>query len=186
MDVLDRVCTPGGWQSSHYSVCGAKACKIGIQDPESKEWIWKSDGSGDTNIEAEKGGFSGAFKRAGVVWGIGRYLYDMKNVWVPYDSKKKKFTGDPWRFADNPWVGPLAKMALTDAVVLLRETMNNASNVDDLDFVVGSDDAKKIRKQLKLDDNNILVGTDDYEGLNALYWRLKKELTEKSEFERPE
>ena len=38
-------------------------------------WISKSDGAGDTNIEGEKGGISDSFKRACVAWGIARYLY---------------------------------------------------------------------------------------------------------------
>ncbi len=39
------------------------------------EWVTKSDGAGDTNIEAEKGGISDALKRAAQKFGIGRYLY---------------------------------------------------------------------------------------------------------------
>ena len=39
------------------------------------EWIWKSDGAGETSIEGEKGGFSDAFKRAGVHFGYARELY---------------------------------------------------------------------------------------------------------------
>ena len=39
------------------------------------EWIGKSDGADDSNIEAAKGGLSAALKRAAVQWGIARYLY---------------------------------------------------------------------------------------------------------------
>ena len=39
-------------------------------------WVSKSDGAEETNIEATKGGISDSFKRAGVMWGIGRYLYN--------------------------------------------------------------------------------------------------------------
>lgn len=191
MDILDRVCGPGNWQSEDYGVGTAKACKIGIKDPESGEWIWKSDGSGDTDIEADKGGFSGAFKRAAVKWGIARYLYDMKNVWVPCalhtkgrrEGKFKEFIGDPWKFVNNAWVGPLNKGELTKAVIELREAMNNASDVDDLGIVSNSPETKKLIKQLELDDRKILVGGDDIEGLFSLNGRLKKQLTEQSEFE---
>lgn len=41
------------------------------------DWLTKWDGSDDTNIEATKGGLSGAMKRAAVQWGIGRYLYSL-------------------------------------------------------------------------------------------------------------
>tara|TARA_R110000851_G_scaffold284617_1_gene438177 strand:- start:1290 stop:1529 length:240 start_codon:yes stop_codon:yes gene_type:complete len=39
------------------------------------EWVWKSDGAGETSIEGEKGGFSDAFKRAAVHFGYARELY---------------------------------------------------------------------------------------------------------------
>lgn len=97
-DRLDEVCGPQNWQCKHYDANGKMACSIGIRI--NGEWIWKSDGAGDTDIEAEKGAFSGAMKRAAVLWGIGRYLYDMKAVWVPCETgpngKFKRFTKDPW------------------------------------------------------------------------------------------
>ena len=64
------------------------------------EWIWRSDGAGDTNFEADKGALSDSLKRAGVSWGIGRYLYDLKNTYVPVAvtpaGKFKEFLTDPW------------------------------------------------------------------------------------------
>lgn len=48
-------------------------CNIGVKIGE--EWIWRSDGAGESNIEAEKGMYSDAFKRAAVRFGIGEYLY---------------------------------------------------------------------------------------------------------------
>lgn len=47
--------------------------KVGILF--SDGWVVKEDGAEGTDIEAIKGGFSDAFKRACVTWGIGRYLY---------------------------------------------------------------------------------------------------------------
>lgn len=41
------------------------------------EWIEKFDGADETNFENFKGGISNAMKRAGVEWGIGRYLYKL-------------------------------------------------------------------------------------------------------------
>lgn len=46
------------------------------------EWVTKADGAGDSDVEAEKGAISDALKRAAVKWGIGRYLYDLGNIWV--------------------------------------------------------------------------------------------------------
>jgi hypothetical protein len=101
MERLDSVCTPVNWQSEHFDAGNGKlGCRIGIFVD--GLWIWKSDGAGDTDFEAEKGAFSSALKRAAVSWGIGRYLYDIGNVWVPCEAtegerpKFKKFTEDPW------------------------------------------------------------------------------------------
>lgn len=107
MDLLDSVCTPPNWQSEHFDAGNGKlGCRIGILIDD--QWVWKSDGAGDTDVEAEKGAFSGALKRAGVSWGIGRYLYDLGNVWVPCEAtdsqgkpKFKKFTDDPWNHVRN-------------------------------------------------------------------------------------
>ena len=80
MDRLDAVCGPSGWQN-RYVLNGTKTvCEIGIKCGD--EWVWKSDGAGDSDIEAEKGALSDAFKRAAVRWGIGRYLYNLKSPWV--------------------------------------------------------------------------------------------------------
>lgn len=85
MDRLDSVCGPDGWQN-RYPHAGVKTCcEIGIKVND--EWIWKADGAGDTNVEANKGAFSDAFKRAAVKWGIGRYLYDVKSPWVELEPR---------------------------------------------------------------------------------------------------
>lgn len=61
-------------------------CSIGIKIGE--EWVWKTDGGTETDIESEKGELSDSFKRAGVKWGIGRFLYDMDIKFV--DSNEAK------------------------------------------------------------------------------------------------
>lgn len=102
MDRLDSVCGIGGWQDSYVeTVKGRIICTISILVD--GEWVRKSDGAGDTQVEAEKGAISDAFKRAAVKWGIGRYLYDIEAPWVPCESTErggkryfKKFTKSPW------------------------------------------------------------------------------------------
>lgn len=42
-------------------------------------WISKQDVAPKTDIEPLKGGASGALKRAGALWGIGRYLYHLES-----------------------------------------------------------------------------------------------------------
>ena len=106
MERLDDVCGPQNWQALYPHANGKTSCKIGIlvsgqgefanMNP---EWVFKENGCGDSDIEAEKGAFSDAFKRAAVLWGIGRYLYDVPNIWFEIDEYKKfKNPNDP-RFA---------------------------------------------------------------------------------------
>ncbi len=89
MDRLDEVCGPAGWQDTYPHAGQKTVCNIGIKCGD--EWVWKSDGAGDTQMEEEKGALSDAFKRAGVRWGIGRYLYSLPNIWVEIEPAGKSF-----------------------------------------------------------------------------------------------
>ena len=73
-DRLDEVVGQALWQNRYTCVNGVTVCEIGLKVD--GEWAWKADGAPETTIEAEKGALSDAFKRAGVKWGIARYLYD--------------------------------------------------------------------------------------------------------------
>jgi hypothetical protein len=85
---LDEVCGPDGWSDSYTETGkGRLICTIAIKC--GGEWISKSDGAGDTDVEGEKGAISDAFKRAAVKWGVGRYLYDMDAVWAECDSYER-------------------------------------------------------------------------------------------------
>lgn len=104
MQRLDDVCGPAGWQCRYSHADMSKTiCEIGIivdgigeYQNLNPQWIWKSNGAGDTAVEADKGAISDAFKRAGVMWGIGRYLYDIKAPYVSiYGS------GNHWSIADH-------------------------------------------------------------------------------------
>lgn len=76
MDRLDQVLGPENWQDKYRKEGEAFICSLGIRVD--GEWIWKEDGADETDIEAIKGGVSGSFKRVAVKFGIGRYLYDLK------------------------------------------------------------------------------------------------------------
>jgi hypothetical protein len=99
MERLDAVCGPGEWQCAYPHANGKTVCAIGIRvwlpDPEKQldtpQWVWKSDGAGDSDIEAEKGALSDAFKRAAVRWGIGRYLYEVDSPWVAIEPMGKSY-----------------------------------------------------------------------------------------------
>ena len=57
-------------------------CGISIRLEGDSEWVTKWDGSDESNMDATKGGLSGAMKRAGYQLGIGRYLYNLDASWV--------------------------------------------------------------------------------------------------------
>ena len=88
---LDEVLTPARWQCRYpWSDTKRLVCEIGVYT-DTTAWIWKSNGAGDTDVEAEKGAFSDAFKRAAVLWGIGQYLYDLPNTWVKLEKRGKSW-----------------------------------------------------------------------------------------------
>jgi hypothetical protein len=106
MDRLDLVCGPGGWQNRYSHVGGVTVCEIGIRvgsetlQADAKghpvflvpeRWIWKADGAGATDVEAEKGALSDAFKRAAVRFGIGRYLYSLPSPWVALEPAGRSY-----------------------------------------------------------------------------------------------
>jgi hypothetical protein len=101
MDVLDRAVGPSNWQDSYRAgASGGVICRLEVRFD--GEWIAKEDGAENTNVEAIKGGISDAFKRAGVKWGIGRYLYDVPATWVNLKNEYGDF--DPPRLP--PWALP--------------------------------------------------------------------------------
>ena len=103
MERLDEVCGMAGWQDKYDWSDGKKmCCSIGIKIE--GEWVYKSNGAGETDFEGEKGAFSDAFKRAAVLWGIGRYLYDVKAPWMPIKAVGRSFV-----FTDES-LAKLAKM----------------------------------------------------------------------------
>jgi len=79
MDLLDEVVGPQNWQDRYEQVDGSLFCHLSIRIGEF-EWITKSDCGMPSNMEAEKGEASDAFKRAAVKWGVGRFLYSLGTV----------------------------------------------------------------------------------------------------------
>lgn len=117
MQRLDDVCGAGSWRNEYrHEPNGAVLCGLSIlvNHPDgSYEWVTKWDGAEQTDIEAVKGGLSGAMKRAGVQWGIGRYLYDLEEGFAKvhdggkhYATTKDKvpFNWDPPTLP--PWALP--------------------------------------------------------------------------------
>jgi hypothetical protein len=84
-DKLDEVCGHL-WQSRYSEHKGNLFCSIGIKIGD--EWIWRSDCGTESNVEKQKGEASDAFKRAAVMWGIGRFLYNQEIIRL--DTMKNK------------------------------------------------------------------------------------------------
>lgn len=143
MNRLDDVIGPANWKDRYIDSGKRTYCTISIRasvfDELNTGWVSKSDAAGDSEVEAEKGAVSDAFKRAAVKWGIGRYLYDMPAPWVPCESydiggKKKfsKFTEDPWKYVKNAPDPAAPKRALYIAV---EKELNATKDADEVDNV---------------------------------------------------
>lgn len=134
-DRLDEVCA-GLWNCDFKEVNGRIVCNLTIGK------ITRSDGAGDTDFEAEKGGLSDAFKRAAVMFGVGRYLYNAKNfnTWVEYGKDDNDYTivekakevlkpvaqqlGIPVQTYEY-WLG---RIDWADDMILLKGVVKNARN----------------------------------------------------------
>ncbi|PFV83422.1 hypothetical protein COL05_08325 [Bacillus sp. AFS059628] len=104
-DRFDEVFGIDKWQVS-YEKWGEKATKCTISVFLNERWISKEDGSEESDYNAVKGGFSNSLKRAAVLWGVGRYLYNIKphkvelttnskgknDIYVSYQKKGYYFT----------------------------------------------------------------------------------------------
>ncbi len=95
---FDDVCGPGDWRNEFApGPDGGVLCGISIRIDRGDgtgEWVTKWDGADNSQVEAVKGGLSGAMKRAAVQWGVGRYLYELPATWVRLDERG--------RFAEAP------------------------------------------------------------------------------------
>lgn len=79
---LDEVVGPDRWSDRYTPIDGGFLCELSIRVGNGS-WVTKSDAADKTDIEAIKGGVSGALKRAAVKWGIGRYLYGVDSRYHP-------------------------------------------------------------------------------------------------------
>ena len=73
MQRLDEVFGIDGWSDEYEYIGNRMICKLAVRM--NGEWIVKSDGADDSQIEGAKGGISDALKRASVKYGVFRYAY---------------------------------------------------------------------------------------------------------------
>lgn len=99
MNRLDEVVGPENWSDSYVQIEGTGKrgfiCTLAIRT--NGEWVSKSDGADESDIESIKGGLSDAFKRAANKWGVGRYLYDLPDFWVSCEA-----FGNTVKLTDTP------------------------------------------------------------------------------------
>ena len=99
---LDMVVGPDSWYDV-YSEYGNGGITCSLCICVGEDWVCKSDigaytiqdkkdGHSNKDVKPDeiKGSASDAFKRAAVKWGIGRYLYSIEGIWLPYDSTVKR------------------------------------------------------------------------------------------------
>lgn len=147
MKRLDEVCGKTGWRNEFLpSPGGGVLCGISIKHE--GEWITKWDGAENTQVEAVKGGISGAMKRAAVQWGIGRYLYlleerfavcstERNNQWnkATYKDKSNKYVNIWWQTPDLPtWALPPSPPAptLDEITIAFNEEASKATTEEQL------------------------------------------------------
>lgn len=93
MAILDDTFGAMNWSNSYQEIKGRMYCTISVRDPETGSWVSKQDCGTESNMEAEKGEASDAFKRAGTRWGIGRELYTgpVISIFTDTDQKFERF-----------------------------------------------------------------------------------------------
>jgi hypothetical protein len=79
MNRLDDVLGPDNWWDDYSPTAHGVICRLTIRLPGGQE-LTKVDAGGNPEMkdegDSDKGGFSDAFKRAAVKFGVGRHLYD--------------------------------------------------------------------------------------------------------------
>jgi hypothetical protein len=203
MQRLDDVCGTENWQCRYSHADKKTVCEIAINIP-GNCWVWKADGAGDTDFEADKGALSDAFKRAAVRWGIGRYLYDVDAPWVHIEpmGKSYKIKDDelkrlnailkghnppappPVNSRDPSWQGPLNKVDLMAKAREVAAEIASCTDTDQLDVYMDSPPVKAIVTQMKHDApdwwDRVKGPKNDFEGLKQRYEYKRRELQEKT------
>lgn len=162
MERLDAVCGPANWTDSYVETPKGRLISTLSLNIDG-QWISKSDGAGDTDVEGDKGAISDALKRAAVKWGIGRYLYDMPTPWVPCESYEKngkrywkRWTASPWDFVRAPVATPKPDSAPKELIATLAraagvtiQTICESYNVSTLDEL-SAKQSEAVMKRLNL------------------------------------
>ncbi len=136
---LDEVVGPFRWKDSYEVHTNGIICTLSIWCDQAlvngSAWVDKANGSPETNIEAFKGGISKAFIRAAVNWGIGRYLYDLKDLYA--QEVDSNYPGARYHWVKKEgreifWVPPsLPLSAISDREKLMKELGSKLRSLTD-------------------------------------------------------
>lgn len=147
MERLDEIVGPQCWKNEFKQLPGAFLCGLSIKVGD--EWITKWDGAQESQIEATKGGLSGAMKRAAVQWGIGRYLYNLEGGFADVSTNGKHYAAKDTRnnhkaFKWNPptlpeWALPTRKETIRDKQTIIyqniKSLLENAAAIGEVETV---------------------------------------------------
>lgn len=156
MDRLDEVVGSENWQVSYTPSNNGFICSLGIKI--GNEWVWKSDGADQTDFEPFKGGISGALKRAANAWGIGRYLYNLKETFADCSlskaagykkAKTKDQTDIYWKEPILPdWALPKSQVTQASPTIVTKD------NVEVKVYLTAINSQKKLEELEKYIENN--------------------------------
>jgi len=139
-DTLDKFIGPEFWENRFYEAKGALFCEIIINIDGIK--ISKSDCGTESDIAPAKGEASDAFKRAAVMFGIGRDLYSAETMFADLEKKGSKWAlPRGWKpnnkVANTTPSSPPAppKINLQDQEVKFKQKV-----IDDFDGIPDDDD----------------------------------------------
>jgi len=151
-DLLDKVCESENWQDDYRVIKGNLYAGIGIKIED--EWIWKWGCGVESKYDSEKGEASDAFKRAGVKWGVGRFLYSLKIQYVTANEKKTK--------ENYPYVIKQGGERIWDLTEYINSGKNNSKSNNEKDTVKGNNKkflaaVNKIKKRIPIEQFNTLL-----------------------------
>ena len=134
MRILDETVKPENWQKEFYECKGTLFCRVGIRVRREfkttiapyDEWIWKTDAGEPSNMSAQKGEASDAFKRACFNWGIGRELYTAPFIWI--NEKQARIKNQNGRYICNDKF-KVSNIKYVDGKITFLEIVNTTSNM---------------------------------------------------------
>jgi hypothetical protein len=128
---LDDIFGPFAWRNEYKEWKGGQLCGISILHE--GEWITKWDGAEDSQIESLKGGLSDSMKRCAVQWGIGRYLYNSENIWVPMVNGKMSLSlSEKLKILKGTYTEEIPVVKTTTPDILETSVKSKSSSLSDI------------------------------------------------------